>query len=298
MELKNLNSFIALAKQRTIKRIAVAAAEDEPVLLAIIDAYKNGIAEPLLIGNKEKIKHISDNLSLDISKFDIIDEKDPAKSARLAVQSVRDNSAQILMKGLVNTADYLRAILNKEHGLRQGELLSHIGFFESQYYHKVIALTDAAQNLAPDISEKVAIINNSVELFHRLGVNNPKVALLAAIEGVNPKMPATTDAAIITMMNKRKQIKGCIIDGPLAFDNAVSKEAAEHKGINSEVAGDADLIVAPNIEVGNALYKSFTYFGGALVAAIILGASVPVVLTSRADSDKSKLLSIALAASY
>ncbi|GAB1372177.1 phosphate butyryltransferase [Candidatus Kapaibacterium sp.] len=298
MELKNLNSFIALAKQKTIKRIAVAAAEDEPVLLAIIDAYKNGIAEPLLIGNKEKIKHISDNLSLDISKFDIIDEKDPAKSARLAVQSVRDNSAQILMKGLVNTADYLRAILNKEHGLRQGELLSHIGFFESLYYHKVIALTDAAQNLAPDISEKVAIINNSVELFHRLGVNNPKVALVAAIEGVNPKMPATTDAAIITMMNKRKQIKGCIIDGPLAFDNAVSKEAAEHKGINSEVAGDADLIVAPNIEVGNALYKSFTYFGGALVAAIILGASVPVVLTSRADSDKSKLLSIALAASY
>lgn len=298
MELKSLNSFIDIAKQKTHKRIAVAAAEDEPVLQAVADAKLHGIADPVLVGNQEKIKKIADELKIDLKDFEIINETDPTKSAKIAVGLIKDDAAQILMKGLVNTADYLRAILNKENGLRKGDLLSHIGFFETPFYHKVIALTDAAQNVAPELNEKVAIINNSVDMFHRLGIKCPKVALLAAIEGVNPKMPATTDAAILTMMNKRKQIKGCIIDGPLAFDNAVSREAASHKGIESEVAGDTDLIFAPNIEVANALYKSFTYFGGATVAAVILGATVPVVLTSRADSDKSKLMSIALAASY
>lgn len=298
MNIKNLNSFIDIAKQKTKKKIAVAAAEDEPVLLAIMDAIKHGLADPILVGNNEKINQIADQIKIDISQLEIINEKDPVKSAKIAVQLIRDNAAQILMKGLVNTADYLRAVLNKENGLRKGELLSHIGFFESPYYHKLIALTDAAQNPAPEFNDKVAIINNSVDLFHRLGIANPKIAMIAAIEGVNPKMQATIDAASITMMNKRKQIKGCIIDGPLAFDNAVSKVAAEHKGIVSDVAGDTDLIFAPNIEVANALYKSFTYFGGATVAAIILGATVPIVLTSRADSDRSKLMSIALAASY
>ncbi len=298
MNIKNLNSFIDIAKQKTKKKIAVAAAEDEPVLLAIMDAIKHGLADPILVGNNEKINQIADQIKIDISQLEIINEKDPVKSAKIAVQLIRDNAAQILMKGLVNTADYLRAVLNKENGLRKGELLSHIGFFESPYYHKLIALTDAAQNPAPEFNDKVAIINNSVDLFHRLGIANPKIAMIAAIEGVNPKMQATIDAASITMMNKRKQIKGCIIDGPLAFDNAVSKGAAEHKGIVSDVAGDTDLIFAPNIEVANALYKSFTYFGGATVAAIILGATVPIVLTSRADSDRSKLMSIALAASY
>lgn len=298
MNIKNLNSFIDIAKQKTKKKIAVAAAEDEPVLLAIMDAIKHGLADPILVGNNEKINQIADQIKIDISQLEIINEKDPVKSAKIAVQLIRDNAAQILMKGLVNTADYLRAVLNKENGLRKSELLSHIGFFESPYYHKLIALTDAAQNPAPEFNDKVAIINNSVDLFHRLGIANPKIAMIAAIEGVNPKMQATIDAASITMMNKRKQIKGCIIDGPLAFDNAVSKGAAEHKGIVSDVAGDTDLIFAPNIEVANALYKSFTYFGGATVAAIILGATVPIVLTSRADSDRSKLMSIALAASY
>lgn len=298
MELKSLNTFIEIAKQKPMKSIAVAAAEDEPVLLAIKDALSEGIISPILIGDKIKIQKIANEINFDISNIEIIDEIDPAKSAVKAVQCVKDNRAQILMKGLVGTADFLRAILHKENGLRKGALLSHIGFFESQFYHKLLGLTDAAQNLAPDLNEKISILQNSIELFHRLGVSNPKVALIAAIEGVNPKMPVTLDAAAITMMNKRKQIKGCTIDGPLAFDNAVSKEAAEHKGIESEVAGDADLIFAPNIEVANALYKSFTYLGGATVAAVILGATVPIVLTSRADSDRSKLMSIALAASY
>jgi len=298
MELKSLNSFIEIAKLKSHKKIAVAAAEDEPVLIAVSDAIKQGIADPILVGNKAKIIDIAESIGMDLTNIEIIEESNPANSARIAVQLIRDNAAQILMKGHVNTADFLRAILNKENGLRKGELLSHVGFFESPYYHKLLALTDAAQNVAPDINDKVAIINNTVELFHHIGIMCPKIALVAAIEGINPKMPATTDAAIITMMNRRNQIKGCLIDGPLAFDNAISREAAEHKGIVSEVAGDADLIVTPDIEAGNVLYKSFTYFGGATVAAVILGATVPIVLTSRADSDKSKLMSIALAASY
>lgn len=298
MELKSLNTFIELAKSKTRKRIAVAAAEDEPVLQAIKDAVHENLVEPILVGNKRKIQEIADSINFDISKIDSIEECDQAKSAQIAVKLVKDGQAEILMKGLVGTADYLRAVLNKENGLRKGDLLSHIGFFEVPAYHKLIALTDAAQNVAPEFNEKISILKNSIDCFHSIGVKNPKVALIAAIEGVNPKMQATMDAAAITMMNKRNQIKGCIIDGPLAFDNAVSKEAAHHKGIESEVAGDADLIFAPNIEVANALYKSFTYFSQATVAAIILGAAVPIVLTSRADSDRSKLMSIALAASY
>ncbi len=298
MELKSLNTFIEIAKQKPKKRIAVAAAEDLPVLKAVLDAHAEGITDATLVGNKLIIEQIAKDNKFDISGFEIINEENPVRSARICVKIIKDNKAQILMKGLVGTADFLRAILDKENGLRRGGLLSHIGFFETKYYHKLIALTDAAQNIAPTLEEKIAIINNSVDMFHRLGINTPKIAILAAIEGVNPKMPATVDAALLAMMNRRGQIKGCLIDGPLAFDNAVSKQAAEHKGISSEVSGDADLLVAPDIEVGNVLYKSLTYFGGAVVASIMLGADAPVVLTSRSDSDRSKLMSIALAASY
>ncbi len=297
MVLKTLNSFIEIAKQKPKKKIAVAAAEDQPVLEAVRDARAEGIAEPVLVGNRKRITEIAGQIQFDLSGIDLIDEINPAMASKIAVSLIRDGKAQILMKGLVNSADYLKAILDKENGLRKGDLLSHIGFFETPNYHKVLALTDAAQNIAPDLNEKKSIISNAVDIFHRLGVNNPKVALIAAVESVNPKMEATLHAAALTMMNRRKQIKGCIIDGPLAFDNAVSAEAAEHKGIDSEVAGDADLIVAPNIEVANALYKSFTYLAGATVASITLGAAAPVVLTSRADSERSKLMSIALAAS-
>lgn len=298
MELKSLDTFVEIAKSKGNKKIAVAAAEDVPVLQAIKQAHELGIIEPILTGNKNKIKEIAGQIDYDLSNINIIETNSPAESSKAAVAEVRAGNAQILMKGLVGTADYLRAILNKEQGLKKGALLSHVGFFESKAYHKVLALTDAAQNIEPDLNDKIAIIKNAVDFYHGLGVVNPKIALLAAIEGVNPKMAATMDAAAITMMNKRNQIKGCTIDGPLAFDNAFSKEAAEHKGIDSPVSGDVDLLVTPDINSGNVLYKSFTYMGGATVAAVILGASVPVVLTSRADSDKSKLMSIALAASY
>jgi phosphate butyryltransferase len=298
MELKTLDTFIEIARQKPKKTIAVAAAEDEPVLLAVKDAIGKDIADVILVGNKSKVESIAEKIGFNIKSSDIINETNPAHAARVCVELIRNNQAHIIMKGLLTTPDYLKAILDKEKGLRSGNLLSHIGFFETQNYPKLIAVTDAAQNIAPDLQEKADIINNSVDLFHRLGVKQPKIAILAAIEGVNPKMQATIDAAALTVMCRRGQLKGCIIDGPLAFDNAISAEAAEHKGIKSEVSGDADLLVAPDIESANILYKSMTFIGGATVAALILGATVPVILTSRSDSERSKLMSIAVAASY
>ncbi len=296
--MKNFEFLFEKAKQGVKKRIIVAAAEDDNVLLSIKDAVEHNIIEPIFVGNKAKINKISEEIGFDVNKYAIIEENNSAKSAQIAVSEIRNGNADILMKGMVQTSDFLRAILNKEAGLRNSDLLSHIGFFEMPAYHKIIALTDAAQNIAPDFNEKIAIIKNAVDMFHHLGNTNPKVAILTAVESVNPKMQATVDAAMLTMMNKRGQIKGCVIDGPLAFDNAVSKEAAEHKGIISEVAGESDLLVAPDIEAGNVLYKSFTFFGKGTVAAVVLGAKVPIVLTSRSDSDRSKLSSIALAACY
>jgi len=296
--MKSFETFFEIAKSKVKRRIVIAAAEDDNVLKSIQDGVTSNIVEPIFVGNKEKIQTLVEEIEFDISKYEIINETNPVKSAQIAVQVVREGKADILMKGYVQTADFLRAILNKEFGLRKSELLSHIGFFEIPAYHKIIALTDAAQNVSPDLSEKIAIIQNAVDMFHHLGELNPKVAILAAVESVNPKMVATIDAAALTVMNCRGQIKGCLIDGPLAFDNAVSKEAAEHKGIKSDVAGDADLLVTPDINAGNVLYKSFTLFAKGTVAAIVLGASVPIVLTSRSDTDRSKLASVALAACY
>jgi phosphate butyryltransferase len=296
--MKSFETFFEIAKSKVKRRIVIAAAEDDNVLKSIQDGVTSNIVEPIFVGNKEKIQTLVEEIEFDISKYEIINETNPVKSAQIAVQAVREGKADILMKGYVQTADFLRAILNKEFGLRKSELLSHIGFFEIPAYHKIIALTDAAQNVSPDLSEKIAIIQNAVDMFYHLGELNPKVAILAAVESVNPKMVATIDAAALTVMNCRGQIKGCLIDGPLAFDNAVSKEAAEHKGIKSDVAGDADLLVTPDINAGNVLYKSFTLFAKGTVAAIVLGASVPIVLTSRSDTDRSKLASVALAACY
>src|SRR3989339_1496112 len=251
MILKTLNTFIEIAAGKSKKKIAVAAAEDQPVLEAVAAARKENIVEPILVGNRIIIEEISSKINFDLKGIDIINEINPVQACKISVGLIRENKAQILMKGMVNTADYLRAILDKENGLRTGQLLSHIGFFELKKYHKLIALTDVAQNIAPTLEEKIDILKNAVNMFHDLGIAHPKVAILAAVETVNPKMPATIDAALLTMMNKRQQIKGCIIDGPLAFDNAVSEEATRHKGIVSDVAGDADLLLVPDIEAGN-----------------------------------------------
>lgn len=294
--LKSLSILLELAKQKGKCRVAVAAAADKHVLDALMMAKNEGFAEPILIGEKEAIKKIAQELSFDLSTIEIIDIADPFLASVEAVSLIRNKKADILMKGLVGTGPMLKAVLDKENGLRKGAVLSHVALFETQFYHKLLGVTDAAMNVAPEFDDKVSLVKNAIEVFHKLGMKEPKVAVIGAVETVNPKMEATVHAAMLTQMNRRKQIKGCIIDGPLALDNAVSAESAQHKGIVSDVAGDVDLIVTPDINSGNVLYKAMNFLGGATTAAVIMGAKVPIVLTSRADSERSKLMSIALAA--
>jgi phosphate butyryltransferase len=293
---KRLEELVNMAAQKGRRKLIVAVAQDKDVLLAVKSASAAGLIEPLLVGDPDEIKAAAREAGFDISGIDIFPVADKQQACNMAAGMARDNKGSILMKGMVTTGILMKAVLDKGNGLMSGSLLSHIAFFESPYYHKLICVTDAALNIAPDLQEKAGIINNAVNALHRLGVALPKVGILAAVETVNPKMEATTHAAMLVAMQKRNQIRGCLIDGPLALDNAISAEAAHHKGIVSDVAGDADILLAPDITSGNILYKSLIFLGGAVTAAMIVGASVPVVLTSRSDSDKSKFLSIALAA--
>jgi phosphate butyryltransferase len=226
----------------------------------------------------------------------IIHEERDSDAVKKAVRFVRNKEADILMKGNVATATFLRGVLDKEEGLRKGDVLSHFALFEVPTYHKLLGLSDAAMIPAPDFKTKVALINNAVEFMNKLGYEKPKVAVLAAVEMVNESMPATLDAALLSKMNQRGQIKNCIIDGPLAYDNAVSIESARHKGIKSDVAGDADLLIVPDIEAGNILYKAFGFSANATLAAVVLGAAAPIVLTSRSDTEEAKQASIVMAA--
>ncbi len=296
MMIKKLADLVEMAKNKPTRRIAVAAAADKPVLMALKQAMEDHIVLPVLVGNKEDILRIGEELDFNFDGVEIYEEQNPKASAVKAVSLIREGKAEILMKGLVSSGDFLKAILNKENGLRKSGTLSHVAFFESPYYHKLLGLTDAALNVEPEFNDKVAILMNAVEAFHKLGVDTPKVAVVGAVETVNPKMEPSTHAALLTMMNRRNQITGCIVDGPLALDNAVSAEAAHHKGIESEVAGEVDLICTPDIYSANVMYKTLNFIGGAISAAVIMGATVPVVLTSRSDTEQSKLMSIALAA--
>jgi phosphate butyryltransferase len=296
MVLKNLNDLKRLVEGGPRKKLALAAAQDQHSLGAVIKAWKENIIEPILIGDKESILSISASNNYDISGLRIINEPDTNMSVEMAVRMVSTRQADILMKGKVGSSTLLKCVLNKEWGLRTGNLLSHFALFEVDTYHKVIAVTDVAMNIAPNLQEKIAIVNNSVGCLNALGYIMPKVAVLGAVEMVNENMEATLHAALLSKMNQRDQIRNCIIDGPLAFDNAVSLESSQHKGIKSDVAGDTDLLLMPDIEVGNVLYKSLVFFAKAKVASIILGALVPIVLTSRSDSEQAKFDSILLAA--
>ena len=255
-----------------------------------------GLVEAILIGNEKKIHDIASKLNLDVSKMKIINEDGDAAAVKIAVKMVREKQADILMKGFVSTATFLRGVLDKENGLRKGDVLSHFALFEIPTYHKLLGLSDAAMIPAPDFKTKIAIVNNAVEFMNKLGYLKPKVAVLAAVEMVNEAMQATIDGALLAKMNQRGQIKNCIIDGPLAYDNAVSLASAKHKGIVSDVAGDADLLIAPDIEAGNMLYKSWGFSANAQLAAVVLGAAAPIVLTSRSDTEESKQASIIMAA--
>ncbi|MBZ4677369.1 MAG: phosphate butyryltransferase [Anaerophaga sp.] len=277
------------------KKLALAVSQDNFSLNALYKAYKAGFISPVLIGDREETYHIIEERGYDFGNSTFIGESDPEKCVEIAVRMVHDGKADVLMKGKVSTPVLLRGVLNKDWGLRTGRLLSHLAFFEVATYHKLIAVTDVAMNIAPTLRDKICIVENSVQYLNTLGIKRPKVAVLGAIEMVNESMQATTDAALLSKMNQRDQIKNCIIDGPLAFDNAVSFESAHHKNIKSEVAGDTDLLLMPDIEVGNVLYKSLVFFANAKVASVILGASAPIVLTSRSDTEESKFYSILLA---
>ena len=277
------------------KKIAVAAPHDDDVLKAVKSAYLKNICIPVLIGNKEKIQKLSDEINFKLENIEIIEAEDDISAARRAVSLVSSGRADILMKGLLDTSIILKAVLDKEIGLRTGSILSHAAVFETDKYHKFLIVTDAAMNIAPDASEKKQIIENTLPLCSSLNIENPKVALICAKEKVSDKMQATLDAELLVNMYKAGQIKGCIVDGPFGLDNAISKEAAALKGVGGEVAGDADILLMPNIEAGNVMYKTLTYLANSKNAGIILGAKAPVILTSRADSDEAKLYSILLA---
>jgi phosphate butyryltransferase len=296
MELKKLDELIVLARNRKKSRIVVAAAQDVHVLQAVCKAHTENIIDPVLIGHKIQIHKILKDLGVNPGTFKLIDEPDPESACQTAVSLIKKGEADILMKGLVSTPPFLKAILNKENGIKKQDLLSHFALVEISTYHKLIGITDAGMNINPDLDEKASIIRNAIEVYHRLGIKKPKVAVIGPLEVVNPKIESTMHASMLTLMNKRNQITGCIIDGPLALDNAISKEAAELKGIDSKVAGDADILLTPDLNSGNILYKSLIFLGGGTSAAIIMGASSPVVLTSRADSEISKFMSIVLAA--
>ncbi|MGC4376492.1 phosphate butyryltransferase [Fictibacillus sp. Mic-4] len=277
------------------KIVSVARAEDEDVIASVKEAYQSGLASFLLYGDSKKIRFHLEQFELEENDELKIIHTSADSAALEAVKAVSSGEAHIVMKGMVTTASLLKAVLHKEHGLRTGRVLSHVAAFEIPGYDRLIFITDAAMNIAPDLEQKAQIIENAAQFAIGLGVDTPKVAVLSAVEVVNPSMQATLDAACLMAMNKRGQIKNCLVEGPLALDNAISIEAAEHKGISGDVAGVADILVVPQIETGNALYKSLIYFAKAKVGAVITGARAPIVLTSRADSAESKLFSIALA---
>jgi phosphate butyryltransferase len=294
----NLDKLIEQATQLKDQTVAVAAAEDDEVLEAVATAVSKNLANFILYGDKEKIISMIQEMKIELlnrSDIQIIHTPTPKIAAEQAVKAVNQEDADVLMKGNIPTAAILKEVLNKEYGLRTGNVLSHVAVFEIKGFERLILLTDAAMNISPDLDQKVQLVNNSVTIARKIGIALPKVAPIAAVEVVNSSMQATLDAASLTMMNKRNQIKDCVIDGPLALDNAISVYAAEHKGITSEVAGHADILLVPTIEVGNVLYKSLVYFANAKVGAVIAGAKAPIVLTSRADSAESKLYSLALA---
>ncbi len=294
--LTKLTDLYELAKSSRKKKIAVAVAHDEHSLEAVCAVVKSGLIEAILVGSEQKIKDLAGKLKLDLKGMKIVNEEADPAAVKKAVALVRNKEADILMKGNVPTATFLRGVLDKENGLRKSDVLSHFALFEVPTYHKLIGLTDAAMVIAPDLKTKIAIINNAVEFMNKLGVPKPKVAMLCAVEMVNEQMPATLEAALIAKMNQRGQIKNCIIDGPLAYDNAVSLASAQHKGIVSDVAGDADMLVVPDIEAGNVLYKAYGFSANAKLAAVVLGAAAPIVLTSRSDTEESKQASIVMAA--
>ncbi|MBR0123403.1 MAG: bifunctional enoyl-CoA hydratase/phosphate acetyltransferase [Bacteroidales bacterium] len=295
--IKKLDDLFDELKSRPTKRIIGAYACDSHTIGAIYNAVKKGIVSATLVGDEKKIADVCKSENIDISLFDIVNEPVDTKAATKAVDMINKGEGDILMKGTLSTDRYMRAILNKENGLVPPKaVLSHVTVIENPAYHKLLIVGDVAVIPAPDLDQKIAITNYLIRTAHALGIDKPKVAAIAATEQMLPKMPACVDAAIISKMSDRGQIKGAIVDGPLAFDVAIDKESAEIKGVQSPVAGDADCLLFPNIETGNVFYKTSTKLCKAELGAFVAGAKCPCILSSRGDTVNTKLYSIAIAA--
>jgi len=292
--LKTFNEVLDKAKEYGPKKMAVASAGAEDVLKAVEAARREGLTDSILVGDKEEIVQIANKMDIDLTNYEIIDKLDKTEAVRCAVELVRNKKASILMKGMTGTARILKAILDKEIGLRSDRMLSHVYTLQIKGYDRLLTMTDGAMSISPDLKQKAQIIQNAIYYTHSMGIEKPKVAAIAALELVNPDMPATVDAACLAKMSERGQIVGGIVDGPLGFDNAICKEAAKYKGVESPVSGEVDIVLVPNIEAGNIFAKGLVYLAEAVPAGLLLGAKAPVVLVSRSDTAQSKLYSIAL----
>ena len=292
---KSFEELISKANQKTLKKVSVSNAQDEPVLQAVKAAKEQNIATAILVGDEAKIREIAASIDMDLTDFEIINEPDTEASALKAVELVHNGKADILLKGLLETKTFLKSVLNKEVGLRTGKMLSHVCVFEIEGINRLLFFTDVAFNTYPTLADKVNIINNAVEVAHACGIECPKVAPLCAVETVNPKMQPTVDADNLTKMYEGGDFKGCQIYGPLSMDLAIDPEAAVHKGVTNPVAGHADILLFPNIDAGNITYKILVRTAKVKIGNVLVGTSAPVVLTSRSDDFETKLNSIALA---
>lgn len=294
---KSFDDLISKVSECGMKKVSVAVAQDSAVLEAVAAAKERGIAEAILVGDEDKIKEVAAELQLDLSGFEIVDEKDDYAAALKAVELVHNGKADMYMKGLIDTKSFLKSVLDKEVGLRTGKTLSHVCVFEIKGVDHLLFLTDVAFMTYPTLEDKVHIIENTVEVCHACGIPNPKVAPLAAVEVVNPKMPVTVDAAELTKMCEEGRITGCVVDGPLSLDLAIDPEAAKHKGAEGrKIVGDADILLFPDIHAGNLVYKALVHTAEVKNGNILTGTKAPVILTSRSDDFETKVNSLAIGA--
>lgn len=295
--MKTFNELLEQVKSLPMKKVAVACAQDDAVLEAVKAAKDMGIADAILVGDEAKIKTIADVLKMNIKDYEIIDVKDDYEAALTAVKMVHDGEADMYMKGLIDTKSFLRSVLDKEVGLRTDKTLSHVAVFDIKGIDRLLFMSDVAFIPYPDLETKANIIRNTVEVAHACGIANPKVAPLAAVEVVNPKMECTVDAEKLTQMCENGEIEGCVVDGPLSMDLAIEPEAAYHKGTTDrKIVGDADILLFPDIDAGNITYKTLVHTADAVNGNILTGTKAPVILTSRSDEFDAKVNSIALAA--
>ena len=296
MRFSGFESLLDRAKSLGRAKVAVAVAADREVLEAIKIAEKEGLITPVLVGDGEQIKRLAQEIGLSLAGAELIHEPRPEVAAQKAVDAVADGQAHFLMKGQINSADFLKAVLRPVRGLRTGRLLSHFSAFQVPGFSRLLFVTDGGMNIAPNLAQKKEILDNGLLYLKGIGMDSVNVIVLAANEVANVKMPATMDAQALAEMSQAGEFPGAIVEGPLALDGAVSAVALKHKGIISQINGDVDLLLVPTIEVGNVLGKSMVYFAGAIMAGIVLGAQVPIVMTSRNDTPRSKFIALSMAA--